>query len=543
MPDLVQTLRGNDLAFLRMVAGTWGIDLEEEDVSTGILELASALKNRQLAVEVVESLPSEARRALEMLAQNEGRMPWALFCRRFGEMRVMGPARRDRERPDLNPVSPAEVLWYRALIGKAFFNLPPEPQEFAYIPADLIDLLQLMADGEEQPIGQPSSPMESTHPIPATDGILDDACTLLAGLRCGRNDLEKLSWRVPLDILRALLQACGLVGTDNLPSITTGRAFLEAQRGEALAMLVRGWIDSNHFNELRLMPGLCFEGSWMNAPLATRQTLMGILSHLPQQTWWSLPAFIAGIKESQPDFQRSDGDYDSWFIYKSKDGTFLRGFSFWEDVDGSLIRFMITGPMHWLGLFDLASDEPGKAPTAFRPSAWAEALRHGKSPGGLGFENGILHAGMNGRLTLSTTVPRALRYQVARFCSWEGSTGKEYIYRPTPDSLERARKQGLLVKHLITLLRKNAGNQIPPILVQALENWERLGVQASLERVTLLKVVDREVLTALRKTRAKRFLGTQISDTVVVVSPGGDRIVRDALAECGYLPDSRVEEL
>jgi hypothetical protein len=170
-------------------------------------------------------------------------------------------------------------------------------------------------------------------------------------------------------------------------------------------------------------------------------------------------------------------------------------------------------------------------------------LRHGKSPEYLGFENGILHAEMNGRLTLSTTVPRALRYQLARFCSWEGSTGKAYIYRPTPDSLERARQQGLQVKHLITLLRKNAGNQIPPILVQALENWERLGVQASLERVTLLRVAASDIISALHKTRAKRFLGAQISDTVVVILPGGEGTLKDVLAECGYLPDSRVEEL
>ena len=53
----------------------------------------------------------------------------------------MGAARRDREKPHLNPASPAEVLFYRALLFRAFFNTDKGPQEFAYIPDDLLELV------------------------------------------------------------------------------------------------------------------------------------------------------------------------------------------------------------------------------------------------------------------------------------------------------------------------------------------------------------------------------------------------------------------
>jgi hypothetical protein len=543
MPDLIQTLQGNDLSFLRMVAGVWGIELEAGDAFSAVPQLVAALQDQKLVAEVVDSLPFEARQALKALVQNEGRMPWSLFCRRFGEMRVMGAARRDRERPDLNPVTPSEMLWYRALVGKVFMNLPPEPQEFAYIPDDMIDLLQFEVENEDQPLGHPASPLERVYPILADDHILDEACTLLAALRCGRKDMEKMIWKVPLAALGALLRSAGLLGGDGLPSIEMGRAFLEAPRGEALAKLVRGWINSKDFNELRLLPGLRFEGNWMNDPLQARQAFFGLLSKLPQQTWWSLTAFIAAIKERQPDFQRPAGDYDSWFIYKESNGAFLRGFSSWEDVDGSLLRFFITGPLHWLGLYDLASEGQKKEPVAFRPSAWADALWHDKTPTGLRIENGSVQAGINGRLRLSATVPRAVRYQLARFCVWEEATTKEYCYRLTPGSLERARQQGLEIKHLITLLRKSTGGQIPPTLLQALERWERLGFQTSLEKVILLRVASKEMIANLSKTRAGRFLGEKINDTMVIIKPGGEGAVRDALAECGYLPDSRLEEL
>ena len=127
MPDLQLTLQGNDLGFFKMVAGAWGIDLVAPDVHTALPLLVNALLNRSLVSEIIESLPAEARQALEAVQQNDGVMPWAMFARRFGDVRGMGAARRDRERTDLKPASPAEYLWYRALIGKAFLSQGGEP--------------------------------------------------------------------------------------------------------------------------------------------------------------------------------------------------------------------------------------------------------------------------------------------------------------------------------------------------------------------------------------------------------------------------------
>src|SRR5512140_635573 len=122
MPDLTHTLQGTDLGFLRMVAGAWGFELDAPDAKSALPLLVDALRDRHLVPEVVESLPAEARLALQSLVESEGRSLWAAFTRRFGEVRPMGPARRDRERPDLRPASTAEMLWYRALIGKAFLH-------------------------------------------------------------------------------------------------------------------------------------------------------------------------------------------------------------------------------------------------------------------------------------------------------------------------------------------------------------------------------------------------------------------------------------
>ncbi len=130
MPDLAQTLQGTDLGFLRMVAGAWGLDLNAPDSHTALPVVVEALQDAELVREILDVLPQEALQALQALLENNGCMTWAMFTRRYGEVRSMGPGKRDRERPDLKPTSNAEILWYRALIGRAFLHFPPaEPQE------------------------------------------------------------------------------------------------------------------------------------------------------------------------------------------------------------------------------------------------------------------------------------------------------------------------------------------------------------------------------------------------------------------------------
>src|SRR6186997_2395535 len=122
MPTLSQSLPANDLGFIRIVASLWGVDLTSADPVASALELAEALYDAELVEEVVSTLPKDGRDALTALVQAGGRMPWGTFTRRFGEVREMGAGKRDREQPHLHPRSATEVLWYRALLAKAFFD-------------------------------------------------------------------------------------------------------------------------------------------------------------------------------------------------------------------------------------------------------------------------------------------------------------------------------------------------------------------------------------------------------------------------------------
>jgi len=631
MPSLTQTLPAHDLGFLRIVASLWGLELVSSTPAEAALELAEAMLDAELMEEVIATLPDPAHEALQTLFSAEGRLAWVQFARRYGEIREMGPGKRDREQPHARPNSAAETLYYRALIGKAFFETPSGSQEFAFIPDDLRQALEFIgfevgeapapepepapvkpafkaspaapepeyadlaepeyADFDETPaeneaetvilptvsakkppvvtqaapppvatsgstLGRAATPTEKAHIFPATDQLLDDLTTLLAALRLG---IEPPALAIPAPVLTGLLASSRLISGNQLQPEAV-KTFLAAPRDQALAAIVEAWQGSDKFNELRQLPGLAFEGGWENQPLVTREFLLNLLEPLPEGVWWSIPAFVRDVRQKYPDFQRPAGDYDTWFIKRLSDGQYLRGFNHWDEVDGALIRYFLQ-VLHWLGQIDLATADENGLPTAFRicPSKVEGQKSSDIRPSTVN-EKGKVIVSSNGRLTVERLAPRAARYQIARFCEWEPvgrvAAGSRYIppelldhqrhietkpdeyrYRVTPQSLKRAAEQGLKVSHLLSLLAKASGGQVPPVFVKALQRWEANGTEARVETLTVLKVSKPEVLNELRASKAARFLGEIIGPTTVVLQSGAEAKVMGILAELGLLAE------
>ena len=558
MPDLYTSLFKQDLGHIHIVAELWGLELDTNESDAALKELCVSLLDPDLLTEILETLNPEAQTALEMLTAKNGRIPWAEFTRRFGDVREMGPGKRDREKPHQTPASTTEILYYRALLARAFFKTSNGAQEFAYIPDDLFKLInheghpvQTGSDGmskkhemeaekdavisvnlppsqeivaSSEPLGRLASPVEKAHPLPINDFLLDDATTLLAALRLG---IEVPERHIPAQVIDQFLKTARIILKSG-PKPEKVKSFLEAPREDAMQMLADAWLESDTFNELRQLPGLVFEGEWQNQPAVTRDFLLNLLDAVPEGKWWSLPAFIRDLKAKYPDFQRPAGDYDSWFIKRASDGEYLRGFSYWDQVDGALVRYFITGVLFWLGQVELASPEEGVEPTAFRVVSEKSKVRS---------EEGKVVARSNGQIAVPRFAPRAVRYQVARFCEWGDEKRDEYHYTITPSSLEKAGRQGLKVEHLLSLLAKHAAGGIPPVLVKALKGWEANGTEARVQTQVVLRVNRPEVLEELRKSKAARFLGEMLGPTSVVIKDGAQSKVLAALAELGLLAE------
>ncbi len=536
MPDLYHTFLKYDLGHLRIVAGLWGLELESNEADSAAEELAAALLDPEPVHETMEILPPDSSAALKALATSNGKMEWSAFARRFGEIREMGAGKRDRERPHLKPISAAETLFYRGFIARAFFDSDKGAQEFAYIPEDLLELLRLEGFEEKkgEPLGRPATPVEKAFEIPATDHILDDATTLLAALRLGKSDFQSNAQ------LSALLTTAGIL-KKGVPQAEKVKAFLEASRADALKMLAEAWKSSQTFDELRQISSLICEGEWINQPQVTREFLLDLVNAIPQNKWWSIPAFVRAVKEKYPDFQRPAGDYDSWFIKRAADGQYLRGFAYWDQVDGALIKYFIQ-TLHWLGMADLASPEDGKEAAAFKIQSKVEEPALSVSKGQksdlrpLTFD-GRLTVTSNGKITVSRFFSRAVRYQISRFCEWEEPKADDFIYQVTARSLAHAKEQGLQAGQLLAMLVKHTNSAVPPALVKALKGWEAHGTEARVKTLLVLRVSRPEIVDELRKSKAGKFLGEVLSPTAVVIKSGAESKVLATLAEMGLLAE------
>jgi len=172
-------------------------------------------------------------------------------------------------------------------------------------------------------------------------------------------------------------------------------------------------------------------------------------------------------------------------------------------------------------------------PHAFRFSSYSKALITGTSLPLSPRKTEGIQVRAKGEIRMTENVPHKTRYQAARFCDWYPVKADAYLYAITPGSLLRAEEQGLRIKHLLTLLKANAG-VIPPNILAALERWEKQGIQASISHKTILRLGSPAVLKALKRSKASRFILEQVGPTAVIVRPGSEDKIGEALVELGF---------
>lgn len=565
MRDLYHTLLDYDPVMLRAIAEQWGVSLAAKQSREMAAELADHLRQAGVLARVWED--GLCRAGLQALIAAGGRLPAPQFDRRFGEVRPFGPGRLERERPWTAPANVAEALWYRGLIGRAFESGPAGPQAFVFVPSDVLALLAQDQRATASPLRTPPLGVEAAEPAaftPAPTTLVDDLCTLLAYLQVTQVVADKqgaLAERQRQALARHLLDAAGAAegqgrfaflwglglaaglivaaGRSWKPERGRARAWLSAGREAQLAALAAAWRDDPHWNDLWHVPSLRPEDTgWRNDPLLARRAILRLLAELSpgsssegeKPVWWDLAAFIAGVKAHEPDFQRPTGDYTSWYLRDAASGEYLKGFESWDAVEGALIAFILQGPLHWLGLVDIA-------PGAFRFTARGVRFLKGEVPEPEGKETARLSVHADGTIDVPRSADRYQRFQTARIAAWVAA-GETYRYRLTPASLAQAGKQGIQVEQVLSFLGRASGERLPGALVQALRRWAQAGTQVRLRDMVVLQVTSAQVLEALRASPAVRpYLGEALGPLAVAVRRADWPRLEQAIRQLGYLPE------
>lgn len=401
------------------------------------------------------------------------------------------------------------------------------------------------------PMPMPTAPVEPDAPPepptdfqPATTLAVDDLTTILALAQRDPISLSETSQLVPFlrdghaQRLAFLIQVgldAGLMRVvDNaLRPARIAADWLQATREQQLRALFDSWRESV-WNELRHVEQIVCEGDWQNNPQAARQALLAALPR--DDGWFSAETLIHAIHQSNPDFQRPDGDYDSWYIRDAASGDFLRGFDCWQQVEGRLLRALLAGPMVWLGLLDVSDDA---VTLKARLSARALAFLADRTPQAHEVNLPIVLES-DASMSVPLQASRYQRFQASRIAEPQPVHGNQpYRLRITPASLALAKEQGIKPERVLQFLGKAGGNRpIPAGTRRAIERWSQNGVEGRLEPVVVLRVGDPAVIDTLRKNpKTRDLLGESLGEMAVVVRREHARSLQNITAQLGLLLD------
>lgn len=507
MPTTSQMLLEYPDVLLQVLAELRGATLDAETREQAIDLLAAQITDPtsvQFAYQEVTDMAENAKLAVETLLKEGGEIVEAQFSREFGSIRQMGPAKLERESPWLYPESVSELLYYYGLIGRGFKGAGKNAHTIIYLPNDVTPWLPhpqnpALAGGLAI---QPVPPPPAARTLAADDSFLDDIGALLGFLHTEKlritskgpnpedvdrfvqrlqmpfsSDIPELNTRLAL--LLHLANRLGWLrrGEGETVQLTGNRVrlFLDKTRTEQRVALWEAWRNSPDWNDLCHTPGLeCTNmDNWKNDPRQTRETLLGIFAKLQAGAWYSRHDLLHIIKENEPDFQRPTGDYTTWYIRSTITQEFLKGFEHWDQVEGALIRFLISGPLHWLCALDLAEPSAGDD-LLISLSQWGAGWLGHDVPQPHEQLRRTIAVGEDFTLTLSPGVPLADRFRVERFAQWQASY-PNYVYQMNQRSLKRATEEGIGSQQILAFLREHS-SQIPPKVTTALErlpNGER----------------------------------------------------------------------
>ncbi len=544
---LYQSFLDSDPSLLRVIARLWKVELQSSRKADIAAELVTALANAEAIDDSLERLSSEEREALDDLVRHAGTIPWAIFTRRWGQVRAIGPGRIEREELWRDPASAAESLSFMGWVHRAFDDHLGKPVEMAFVPEEL--MLYLPAP---PPLQMTAPPTAGPPPVvvPGDDTLADDLVTLWSALQRGDQTREAILAQLHppsarrLQLLETLSLERGWVrrGENDAirPVAATILEWLQADPWTQWSTLAQAWITSQAYSDVTFVPTLTPDpvNQWPNEPQRTRQTFLAAVKRCDPGAWYDIGAFVQYVKETATDFLRPDGNYDAWAPREVTSADPLRGYGAWDAVEGALITDMLCGTMAWLGLVDLGQGTPEASPSAFKLTDAGAALLSGSPPPSFPPPD-QLELNDYGEI-LAPARRRYERFQLSRIAEAIGTPGV-YRFRLSPASVNRAKQQRISPDRIVDFLKKSTGRKtLPSGMEVAIRRAYQQDDGGHLSRAWVLRVPDPQIL---HQPNVQTLIEEQMTPTLATVPFGHEKqIIQRLLAE-GILVDISPEDI
>ena len=484
---LREALQECTLALLRKIADSHGMVVDEATLRSELVEkLSCRLVEAGQLQSCLGALSSEEMELLRVV-RAQGWISKAFLLDRRLPQAVR--ARRARVGAASSPLT---SLLHKGLLYRSFAPVGDWRGEVYHVPEELwegISAVLPAPGGEEKPR---VAPREEPQRVEERNSPLDLFCLLSflrrEGLRLvqgfmSRADLAKLereagagsalSGSADAERWRFLLHLClaaGWVvrqGNRLKPGRSAARA-LSGSRNELRLRLLERYLRDRAWSDLagagRVRQAL---GSQRIDEASARRVVMHLIDEWAGNGWVDEDALIAAVRAHSPDFLREDYGSPSWGMVDAATEGELHGPESWDLVEGEWLRYVLRGPLYWLGIVRRGTT-PGQPGNAFQL-----VHRYGVHADDVPREQeaqGFLRISATLEVVAPENVDLELLYRLEPYMEFVSRSGESH-YRLTKASVLAALDEGGSWEELRELLSVAHVAGLPETLLRKLEKW------------------------------------------------------------------------
>lgn len=548
---LEDALQECTLALLRKIAATHDI---AADVDTLRAELASQISQKFVGPEYVAAyvamLPDGEKEVLRFLGDHDWVGKAFLLERQF--------ARAQEAESTHQSISLTVALLQKGLIYRSFGTIGSWRGELYHVPNELREAIS----GSMPPGPRPTKPEVRAGVVPEAaeqrDPAFDLFC-LLSFLRRGerrafqgfisRFDLPKLEQENgggPRDLgtgeaerqwrfLLHLALSGGWVRRDG-PVLKPGRVaaqLLSGQPDEVRQRMLDRYVKDRSWSDLaeagRVRQSL---GSRRIDETAARLAVLHYLQEFAGGEWVSETGFCDAVRAANPDFLREDyASLGSAMVDVAAEAE-LGGTESWDPVEGEWIRYVLRGPLYWLGVVRRGRDSAGRrvalqlVPEVAAQDSAPLLSRDSREV--------VFHDDLTVYAPEGTDL--GLLYQLEPYLALRGRDTAGSSYRLSKSSVLRGLESGGSWDELRGLMGR-LSTQVPQHVLDQIQEWADSYGRLLIEGGILLTVSADEEAEAVGQSPAlTSYLGARLGSRTFRVMPGHIWQLVDALREAGHAP-------
>jgi hypothetical protein len=547
MQTLREALENTPTALLREMAVAWEVaDADKAGrpgLSTGLL---ARMAEEEAVQFVLRKLDRQERDLLRQLLAAGGRLPAATLTHTYGQLRSANLAPSDWA-----ALNPLERLHRRGLLFRAYSAWEGYRGPAFFVPAELWPFLPRVPRTTPEDLLRPLPPGD-VEVIPSDFSMHRDIATLLALFRraahpvnekgqcpTGLQALQELLMPFPayVTLLIAVARQARLLAPDiegMLRPTAEGQQWLRAGPGLRAQVLFQAWREHPTWDDLAAIPELIVERVWPADLSLARGRALHHLAACPPETWLAQANWAQVIEAVDPEFLRPTATSSRPRVRSREDGSSLEGVTSWNEVEGRYLRFLLQGPLQWLGVVEV-----GESPTqgtAFRFTPLGQALLHpeaGLPP--MSEEPAIVEG------TFEVWVPReASPYIVFLLENCAERVQQDHVsrYQLTRPALHRSLQRGERLETLLEALGRYGRGEVPQNVLYTLREWAATYGQFHLSQPILLTATDALLLDeVLADPLVRAACEERLSPTTVGVVREKVAALEEQLAHLGYLPE------